>query len=148
MTRAKDMLGRLLGAPVIHAFGWIYDQLRERAYADLAGRHYQYKTNPIDIADGSGGARWLSVADVRRTIKGLPRFELLCRTCPDGVRVDDRGGFEQIEARALWALLAKAQDDETLRFRHWLQRQVIFPAQTQAARAQQHLAGTEQDTAP
>ncbi len=132
----RYLLGRLLGAPVIEAVLWLWRQLRAQAYADTDGRHYQYRTNPIDIVEVASGERWLRVGDVRRTVAGLPEFRRLRVLCPAGTRSEGwRSAEERIEARALAALLRKAQDEQTLRFLRWLEREVIFPADKKAGKA-------------
>ena len=125
----RDTIGRLIGAPLIEAALWVVGMIRERAYADVEGRYYQYKGNPIDITDGEGGERWLSVEHVRRSVAELPTFETLNRLYPRGVRSDGGRGGGRIEARSLADLLAKAQNYGTRRFLLWVRREVIFPAE-------------------
>lgn len=132
----RRWLARSLGATVIHAVLWLFSRLRERAYADTEGRHYQYRRNPIDIVEAASGERWLRVGDVRRTVAGLPDFRRLRVLCPGGTRAEGRGSAgERIEARALAGLLRRAQDEQTLRFLRWLEREVIFPADKKAGKA-------------
>lgn len=132
----KSWLALGIGAPVIEAALWLYRLVRQRAYADVEGRHYQYKTNPIDILEVASGERWLRVSDVRRTVAALPDFRRLRAVCPDGTRAEGRGAAtERIEARALAGLLRQAQDADTLRFLRWLERDVIFPADKKAGKA-------------
>jgi len=125
----RNTIGRLIGAPLIEAALWVVGMIRVRAYADVEGRYYQYKGNPIDITDGEGCERWLSVAHVRISVAELPKFETLKRLYPRGVRSDGGRGGERIEARSLADLLAKAQNYGTRRFLLWVQREVIFPAE-------------------
>jgi hypothetical protein len=125
----RDTIGRLIGAPLINAALWVVGMIRERSYADVEGRYFQYKGNPIDITDGESGERWLSVTHVRMSVAELPKFETLNRLYPQGVRSDGGRGGERIEARSLADLLAKAQNYSTRRFLLWVQREVIFPAE-------------------
>lgn len=126
--RMRETIARLIGKPIFDAVAWMFRKLRELAYADVEGRYYQYKTNPIDIVEGPGAERWLSLRNVRRSIKELPEFGTLKRLCPDGVRRESGQHPERIEARSLEALLVKAQNFQTRRFLQWLQRVVIYPA--------------------
>lgn len=123
-----------IGALVIDGVLWTVGWLRELAYAKVAGRYYEYKGNPIDIHEEPSGARWLSVKDVRRTLPQLPRDALLLRLFPR--QLERQGDPEElrIEAAALEELLLKAQDDRSIRFLRWLQRDVMFPAKRKAAR--------------
>jgi hypothetical protein len=124
---------RWLGRPVLEGFLWLVERLRRRAYADVEGRYYQFSGNPIDIVEEADGARWLALAQVRRTVDGLPPFASLQRLDAGGVRRGD-DGRERIEARTLVQVLAKAQALPTRRFVVWLEREVIFPAQRKARR--------------
>ena len=132
----RGWFGHALGKPVIEAVLWIYRKLRERAYRDVEGRYYQYKTNPIDIVEGPQSERWLLVPNVRRSITGLPEFAVLQRLYPSGVRRDQSSRSERIEARTLVRLLDKAQDMQTRRFVVWLRREVIFPSDRKAVMKQ------------
>ena len=125
---------RGIGALVIDGVLWIVGRLRELAYAKVAGRYYEYKGNPIDIHEEQSGARWLSVRDVRRTLPQLPRDALLQRLFPQQLALQGDPEELRIEAAALEALLSKAQDERSIRFLRWLQRNVMFPATTKAAR--------------
>ena len=129
----RNLIARLLGRPVLEALIWIFGKLRELAYRDIQGRHYQYKTNPIDIIEGPGAERWLSLSNVRRSINDIPEFGVLQRLHPDAVHRELDQRTERIEARALYGVLAKAQDLRTRRFVLWLQRVVIFPADKKAS---------------
>lgn len=132
----RYLLSRLIDAPVIAMCLWLWQRMREHADADTDGRHYQYRTNPIDIVEVASGERWLRVGDVRRTVAGLPEFRRLQALCPGGTRSAGRSRAEErIEARALVGLLRQAQDEQTLRFVRWLEREVIFPADKKAGRA-------------
>jgi hypothetical protein len=132
----RDFFSRLVGGPILDAVAWLVRKIRERAYADVEGRHYQYKTNPIDIVEGPASERWLLLPNVRRSVSGLPEFRSLLRHYPCGVRQDEGSRSERIEVRSLAELLAKAQDMRTRRFRIWLEREVIFPANKKASTEQ------------
>ena len=129
----RNHFARLVGGPILEAVLWIVRELRALAYADVEGRYYQFKSNPIDILEGPGAERWLSLTSVRRSITGLPAFGVLQRLYPAGVRRGESDRIERIEARALASLLAKAQDLHTRRFLRWLEREVVFPADRKAA---------------
>ena len=126
---------RHLGGLVIDCVVWMYRCTRAAAYADVEGRYYAYKSNPIDIVEEPDGARWLSLDDVRRTVTGLPRYRLLLAIYPLGLRTDGRWPRRRIEARTLCTVLLKAQHAGTIRFLRWLEREVILPADNRAARS-------------
>ncbi|MDN3920599.1 hypothetical protein [Roseateles violae] len=130
-----SLFGNLIGRPVVEACAWLYGKLRELAYADVEGRHYQFRGNPIDTIEGAGSERWLLLSDVRRTVADLPSFASLRHMYPQGLRVEGASPKEQqqrIEAKTLIAVLAKGQDLRTRRFIVWLRQDVVFPAERKA----------------
>jgi hypothetical protein len=129
----RGMLGTLIGRPVLEAVLGLAAWVRRRALGDLEGRHHQFRTNPIDVVEGAGAERWLSLPDVRRTVPDLPGTPSLRHMHPQGVRRADASGPDRVEARTLVALLDKAQDLRTRKFVTWLRREVIFPAERRAS---------------
>jgi hypothetical protein len=125
----------VLGRVVYGAFAWVFSKMRAAAYADIEGRYYEFKGNPIDIHEEPNGERWLSLRDLRRTLSDLPRDPVLKRVCASRLREIGQPRELRIEARAVESLLIRAQDAATIRFLRWLQRDVIHPAQVKATRA-------------
>ncbi len=125
----------VLGRVVWDAVAWVFSKLRAAAYADVEGRYYEFKGNPIDIYEESNGQRWLSLRDLRRTLSDLPRDSVLKQVCAPRLQEIGQPRELRIEARAVESLLIKAQDAGTIRFLRWLQRDVIYPARVKAARA-------------
>lgn len=118
-----------VGAVVIEAVLWIYERLRAFAWRDLEGRHHEFRHIPIGIVEGDGAERWLRLDHVRRVVPDLPVFASLRHRHPRGLRRDDDGGVERIEARTLRQELTQAQALRTRRFLIWLDRVVIDPAE-------------------
>ena len=129
----RTLFARIFGAPLIALVSWIVRRIREQVYADVEGRYYQFKTNPIDIVEGEGSARWLSVSDVQRTIKNLPSYKRLSNLLPDSTMIDADQQIERVESKALAAFLRKAHNPESIRFLRWLERVVILPAEKKAS---------------
>ena len=102
-------------------------------YADVEGRYFEYKGNPIDIVEGIGSERWLSLPNVRKTLTELPRYATLNRLYPKATRLDGKLSAEFIESLAIVDFLKKSQDQRSIRFLRWLQREVIFPAEKREA---------------
>lgn len=118
-----------IGGLVLEAVGWLVDRLRAQAWRDLEGRHHEFRHIPIDIVEGEGAERWLRVDHVRRVVPDLPVFASLRHRHPRGLRRDEDGGVERIEARTLRRELTQAQALRTRRFLIWLDRVVIDPAE-------------------
>ena len=131
---AAPFVGIALARPVIDLFGQAYVTTRRLALAPLEGRHFEHRGVPLDIAEDERHHRWVSVRDLRRLLRGLPRDASLKRQLPEGLMHDPRLRGLRIEAEALLAFLRRSTDPDSLKLRNWLEREVVFPAATQRRR--------------
>lgn len=131
----RSEIGALIGSPVTALIGRIYAAVRRLAYAyaDVEGRYFEYKGNPIEVLEGPGSERWLSIANVRRILPHLPRYPLLQRIYPGRTKTEGAFASEYIESLALVDLMQRSRDAGAIRFLRWLEREVIFPAEKKAA---------------
>jgi hypothetical protein len=120
--------GLALRRPLIDLLFEIVPALRRLAYHDVEGRYYVFKGAPIDIVEDDAGYRWLRVADVRPVLPGLPADAVLARVLGAGFAPGDLSKAPRIRAEALLGVLRKASDPRSLRFRDWLEREVVLPA--------------------
>jgi hypothetical protein len=70
----------------------------------------------------------LRIDDVRKVLPALPREAVLQRQFPEGVHVAHGRAAGRISAEALQVYLSKSTAPEALRFRNWLDREVLRPA--------------------
>lgn len=122
-----------LGWLVLEGTIGLYNFIRRLAYAEVQGRYFEYQGNPIDILEGVGSERWLSLSDIRRTLSGLPRYAMFQKLYPEATKTEGSRPKEFIESLALVDYLKNAQDQNSLKFLHWLQREVVFPAEKRNA---------------
>jgi hypothetical protein len=104
------------------------------AFSPLEGRYFEHRGVPLDVAEDERHHRWVSVRDLRKLLRGLPRDAALKRLMPEALVVDARLRGLRIEAEALLALLRRSTDPDSLKLRNWLEREVVFPAATQRRR--------------
>jgi hypothetical protein len=79
----------------------------------------------IDIAEDADRLRWLLTSDVRKVLTGLPRDEVLAKQFGERAgKVEDAAGF-RIRADALADYLRKSQDAASVKFKVWLDREVL-----------------------
>lgn len=102
------------------------------AYRDIEGRHFEFKGRPVMVREDLDGARWLRTRDIQKVLPAFPRDALLQRIFPDALGQAERKHGLFLKAQALDNYLRDNQDDTAIRFRNWLQRDVIFPAQRAA----------------
>ncbi len=124
------LFGAALARPLIEAVAGAYGGLRAWVYRDVQGRHHAYRGIAISVVIDDEGHPWLRLSDVRKILPGLVRDESLRRIlgADVGPVLPDRA--LHIRAAALVATLARSTSVETARFSRWVQRTVIFPAET------------------
>jgi hypothetical protein len=103
--------------------------VRQLAYRDIEGRHYEFKGRAMMVREDLDGDRWVRTQDIQKVLAGFPRDAVLRQMFPEALgQAEARHGLF-LRAQALDSYLERNQDDIAVRFRHWLQREVIFPAQ-------------------
>jgi hypothetical protein len=122
------LVGVALARPILELLGMARHKTTEVVYRDVSGRHFVHRGQMLHIADDAQHFRWLRIGDVRKLIAGLPADQTLHQLYPEAVQPGGGGRPASIQAEALLALLAKAHDPDTLKFKHWLEREVVFPA--------------------
>ena len=122
---AAPAFGVALARPLIDLFAEIGHHGKTHALAGLQGRYWSHRGARIDVAQDDEGARWLLAADVRKVIGGLPRDEVLGKQFGDRAGVVESVEGFRIRADALGEYLQKSTDAASLRFRTWLDREVM-----------------------
>ncbi|MBL8328649.1 MAG: hypothetical protein JNJ71_07330 [Rubrivivax sp.] len=115
------LLGSLLGHSV--------DAMKAAAIRDIDGQHYEYKGRPLVVVEDLQGDRWIQIKGLRSILRALPRDEVLLRIAAEDVARGEGSRALLFRAQGLNAYLQRNQDDNAVRFRNWLQREVIFPAE-------------------
>ncbi|MFN0182497.1 MAG: hypothetical protein ACKVQR_01645 [Aquabacterium sp.] len=122
------LFGIVLARGLIDGASWLRHAGHRRALRDVEGRHYAFHGHAIDILEDDEGPRWLRHADVAKIVPGLMAPAVMARLHPDGVRDAQRPARARVRADVLDQLLLRSTQATTLKFRHWLQREVIFPS--------------------
>ena len=73
--------------------------------------------------------RWVRAADVRKVVGLTASYGALALSYPNGWRSLGKPAEPHFSDEALIAHLAKQGAPEALRFRHWAEREIAFPAQ-------------------
>lgn len=128
LVAASPVVGLLLGKVVMQAASGGYRVAREAAYADVQGRYYVYRGVPVAIDEDDDGWRWLLVDDLRHLLPGLPRDPSLRHLEPQRSAADGDGRRLRLRSDALLDWLARAQADEAIRLKNWVEREVHFPS--------------------
>ena len=108
------------------AIGWVKDSFSLLDQEDLSTL-----TGAIDRAKGRVQALREQIQGARDALRGIAdsaEEEVLRAQFPQGLRDDAAGRGPRIHADALLAYLARSTEADAIRFRNWLQREVVFPA--------------------
>jgi hypothetical protein len=127
-------LGVAFAHPLIEAVATLSRKAHEQVWRDVAGRHHAFQGQAVDVWTDDDGQVWLALAGVRRIVPGLPPDGHLAHLAGGRWRAGAHGREARLRADALDELLARATEPRTLKFRHWLARDVIFPARRRAVR--------------
>lgn len=134
VVASAPLFGVLLAKPIFELVAELRHSAKSLAFADVQGRHYEHRGYRLDILDDERHHRWISHKDLQRLMPSLPRAAVLRGQFPNGVRTDPALPGERILAEALLAYLQKSTDGQSLRFRNWLEREVVLPAAKQRER--------------
>ncbi|MCG2591730.1 hypothetical protein LZ009_02945 [Ramlibacter sp. XY19] len=125
---AAPIFGAALARPLIDLVGELAGEVKRAALADLEGRNYEFRGMRFDIADHVDGYRWISVRDVRKVLRAMPRDAVLRAQFPADLLHDEGLKGDRIRAEALLAYLRKATETDSIKFRNWLEKDVVSPA--------------------
>lgn len=100
--------------------------LRAAAWHDLEGRHYEFRQHRFYVRDDDEGRRWVRWRDVQQVLGPGTRDGVMARTWGASWRVI--GGDGCLEAEALARHLSRDSRDEAAKLRHWVERDIAFPA--------------------
>lgn len=122
------LIGILLAAPLIELASHLRHGMSAAALHEVEGRHYAYRGQTIRVQEDERRHRWLHAGDLRTVLGDDAARALQARTPAGAWRSLGRPARPHIEAEALLAHLATAREPATGKFRHWLERDVAFPA--------------------
>ena len=102
------------------------------------GRYFEYRGMSLDIVIDGDAACWISTADVRKLVPGLPAEPVLSRLYPGQVKESGDPRQWRIDVQALTQFLAKSTDADMTKFANWLDKDVARPAKNRRARGMAH----------
>jgi hypothetical protein len=122
------LYGIAFAAPILDGVASALQTLRALAYRDVQGRHFAFKGVSISVAEDDEGRKWLRLSDVRKLLPWLVGDEPLRRVLSAGVGqvLPDRA--MRVEAEAFVAYLERAASADSIRFKTWVERTVVFPS--------------------
>lgn len=121
------LVGGALARPLIDLAASLRQMSRERAYADIEGRHYAFKGQSLNVIEDDAGQRWLATRDLRKIIDGFPSDALLARLHPAQVSMHGSPPAAYLLDETVLVVLERAVAPRTLGFKVWLERAIARP---------------------
>jgi len=122
------LVGVLLAKPLVELFIEIRAAMRARAWAPVQGRHWAFKGIAVDVLEDDEHRRWVRASDVQKIVGYTASDASLRLTYPNGYRNLGAPTAAYFSDDALLVHLGKQNNSRALRFRHWVEREIAFPA--------------------
>jgi len=126
--------GLALARPLLDLAAELRHTLRHAVWHELEGRFHAYRGTPVQVLEDDDGGCWLRVADVRRIVGFTASDGALALSYPQGWRSAGRPPEPHLSTEALLRHLGKESSSEALKFRHWVEREIDYPAQRRRER--------------
>jgi hypothetical protein len=117
-----------LAKPILTSLGELRRLMRLWAYRDVQGRYHSFKGQSIDVMDDEDDHKWLRASDVRQVVEHFPRDESLLQLFGSKAKTLGPVHDAWIQAEALHSYLVRSTQTKSIRFKVWLQREVILPS--------------------
>ena len=131
------VLSLAFARPIVDLAIDAYRSLRALAYRDIEGRQFSYRGTLIDVAEDDHRYRWLLLRDVRKVLPSLPRDDSIRRMLAQDVKTFGSESYPRIREDALFAYLDKATNLESVKFRSWVEKSVVYPSRRARERSMQ-----------
>ena len=128
MVTTAPLFGVALARPLLDLASDLRHHARARALDRVQGHHYAFRGIPVQVIEDLQHERWVRAADVRRILGHTASDGALALSYPQGWRQLGNPPQPHFSTAALIAHLAKETTPEALRLRHWVEREVAFPA--------------------
>ena len=123
-----------LPKPLIDLASEIRHLVRRAQWRDREGRHYAYHGRPLTVHEDIDHRRWVGLGGVRAIVGFTASDATLQVTYPEGWQVLGRPPAPCLRDDALIAHLATERSPVALKFRHWVEREIAFPARRERER--------------
>ena len=133
------VFGLLFTSPVFAAaikrplFAWVSNFRRkvlEQVWLPVHGQHYVFKNVTIQVLKDPDHRHWVRLADVQK-VTGVTASERALKLAYSGrLKIIGKSAQTYIRDDALLAHLAKENKPTALRFRTWVDRNIVFPGRT------------------
>ena len=128
------MYGVALARPLIDLASAIRHEMRRANWREVEGRHFAFKGRAVRVIEDDDHQRWVRLADIRAIAGFTASDAALKLTYPGGWSLRGRPREPHLSDEALLAHLAKERSPTAAKLRHWVEREIVFPARRQRER--------------
>ncbi len=128
LVPSLGLFGILLAKPLVELASALRHAIRAQAWKPVQGRYFAYRGEPVQVLEDEDHRRWILASDVRRIVATNTSDNALALTYPSGFRNIGKPAEPHFSDEALLAHLATDHSAEALKFRHWVERDIAFPA--------------------
>ena len=105
-------------------------RMLEQVWFPVHGHYYVFKDITIHVLEDDDHCRWVNLLDVQKVLGVTASERALGLSYPGRLRNMGQPAQAHIRDDALVAHLGKENKPTALRFRNWVQRNIVFPGQT------------------
>jgi hypothetical protein len=134
MVTTAPLYGIAMARPLMDLASDLRHAAKAHILRKVQGRYYAFRGIPVQVIEDEDCRRWLRAADVRRAGATTATDGALALTYAEGWRLMGHPPEPHIVDDALLTHLKKDSSPQVLRFRHWVEREIVFPARAKAAR--------------
>ena len=125
---SAPLFGIALARPLLDLASELRHATRAAMWRPVEGAYFVYRGTPVQVLEDDDHQRWVRAADVRAIVGHTASHGALALSYPHGWRTLGQPPEPHFSDAALIAHLAKETGPEALRFRHWVEREIAFPA--------------------
>ncbi len=124
----------LFAAAIVHPLLTLLSNYRRRVLEQLwfpvHGQYYVFKGMTIQVLEDADHCRWVRLVDVQKVVGVTAPEHALALTYPGRLKMMGEPAQTHIRDDALAAHLSKENEATALRFRTWVERNIVFPGAT------------------
>jgi hypothetical protein len=128
------VLGIAMARPLLDLASELRHQMRRANWRHEEGRYYVFRGIPVRVLEDSDKQRWVRLADARRIVGFTASTGALKITYPSGFRLLGRPPEPYLGDEAMLAHMLKERSATAGKFRHWVEREIVFPARRERER--------------
>jgi len=128
------LYGICVARPLIDLASAVRHEMRRANWRDVQGRHFVFRGHTVHVIEDGDHQRWIRLADVRAIVGVTASDASLKLTYPNGWLLGGRPALLHLSDEALLAHLAKERAPVAAKLRHWVEREIVFPARRRRAR--------------